>query len=231
MQRRAFEWGLFAVGLGTALFHVAWARHTWAGRERAVLITTGDVPAGEPITRAALDVRELPERFVDERQVALSELERVLGSRASRALVGGDSLLWSDLELAARPRSLAALVPVGMRAFALAEAELDFDGLLRAGDRVDVLFRGVGDGASSAIQVENALVLAVGHDLGDELEQADDQSGRVTVSVTSEQALRLATCAGRGVFRLALRHPHDLAREALPERDDALISHAARGVP
>lgn len=200
------------------------ARDLAQGSSRSVVVLTRDLALGEPITRAALDYRDLPERYLEERHIEAHDLERVLGARAAAQVPTGSALLWSDLDLAAEGRTLAGLVRAGKRAFTLPPGDLGFTGLLRPGDRVDVLFTHV-DG-STATLLQNVLVLTVGSDLGGAAESAHTRvraemlppdaqparaSDRVTLSVDLAQAQRLAASEGRGALRLALRNPLDLA--------------------
>jgi pilus assembly protein CpaB len=166
------------------------------------------------ITRAALDLRELPERYVEERHIQFDDLERVLGARATAALTSGSALLWSDLDVSQEGRTLSGLVRSGMRAFTLPERDVSFDGLLRPGDRVDVLFTPSAPMSATTTLLQSALVLTVGSDLGEEApsdERRVGQVGRVTLSVTMQQAQLLAHSEQGGALRLALRNPQDLA--------------------
>jgi pilus assembly protein CpaB len=179
---------------------------------RSLVVVTRDVALGELISRSALDFRDLPERYVEERHIDAHDLERVVGTRSSTAVPGGSALLWSDLDLSIERRSLSSLVRAGKRAFTLPERDVSFDGLLCPGDRVDVLFTQATSDTRTLLQ--NVLVLTVGDDLGDLGEPRPlpgRRSGRVTLSVGLEQAERLAACEGRGTLRLALRNPQDLA--------------------
>ncbi|MDB4977546.1 MAG: Flp pilus assembly protein RcpC/CpaB [Myxococcaceae bacterium] len=245
MKRRAT---LLAVGcavLGALALHVYLSRFELelaGGVPRAVLVATRDLAAGEVLTRAALDYRDLPERYLEDRHIDGEELERLLGSRVRTAVSSGACLLWTDLALSRDPRTLAGLVQTGMRAFALPEHGLSFDGLLRPGDRVDVLF--TRDDVSTTL-LQNVLVLTIGTDLGNEIEptrSSHDPSGRVTLSVALEQAQLLARSEGRGALRLALRNPQDLmladprapAREGesvLLSRSEPLAGRPLRGEP
>lgn len=183
------------------------------GTPTAVVVATRDLALGDVIARAALDVRELPERYVEERHVLADDLDRIVGARATASVGGGSTLLWSDLDVSQEGRTLSGLVRTGMRAFTLPERDVSFDGLLRAGDRVDVVFTpGSGASLGTVTLLQSALVLTVGGKLGDDT-RAEDESerfGRVTLSVTAEQAQLLAHSERRGALRLALRNPQDL---------------------
>lgn len=217
MNRKAMLAALACAVLGASSLHLYLTRYEQevaGGEPKAVVVATRDIALGDVITRAALDVRELPERYIEERHIQLDDLERVLGARATAAVASGASLLWSDLDVAQESRTLSGLVRTSMRAFTLPERDVSFDGLLRPGDRVDVLFTPAESMSATSTLLQNALVLTVGRDLGredsDEDRAATDGSGRVTLSVTMEQAQRLAHSERRGNLRLALRNPQDL---------------------
>lgn len=209
----------FALGcslLGAGVLHLYLARYEQevaGGSPTAVVVVTRDIALGDLVTRAALDARELPERYLEERHIRFDDLERIVGTRATAAVGSGSALLWSDLDVSQDGRTLSGLVRTGMRAFTLPEREVSFDGLLRPGDRVDVLFTEASGTAGTVTLLENALVLTVGGNLGETASgdaHAAQQPGRVTLSVTIEQAQRLAHSEQRGVVRLALRNPQDL---------------------
>lgn len=242
MTRTATRTALGALGLALLAAFVLLpqltrrARELTEGTSRSVVVLTRDLALGELISRAALDFRDLPERYLEERHIEAHDLERVLGARAVAAVPSGSVLLWSDLDLAAEGRTLAGLVRAGKRAFTLPAGDLGFSGLLRPGDRVDVLFTPGDSGTITLLQ--NVLVLTVGSDLGTDAEaydaraRAEDRpvstarrqaSERVTLSVDLEQAQRLAASEGRGALRLALRNPLDLTLVDAPPPTTSLV--------
>jgi Flp pilus assembly protein CpaB len=116
-----------------------------------------------------------------------------------------------------------------MRAFALPEQDVSFDGLLRPGDRVDVLFVAANPADRVEVLVANALVLTVGRDLGQErAEPSAVRRGRVTLSLAPEQAAAVARREGAGRIRLALRNPQD-ALVSSPMTDSRASSAANMG--
>jgi len=239
--------GLLAVAalLGAGGVHLYLSRHALeraGGAATSVLVLTRDVPRGEVVAREALDYRELPERYVEERHIGEHDLERVVGARAVSALTSGSTLLWSDLDTALDDGSLSALVRAGKRAFTLPDRDVGFDGQLRAGDRVDVLFTCAELGTRTLLQ--NVLVLAAGGELGSAVGRVTEgrEVGRVTLSVGLAEAQRLALSEGRGVLRLALRNPQDLALLDAPppatdndlwplDEGESLTARTERGQP
>ena len=233
MNRRILFSALGAGVAGALCLHLYLARleaELVGGAPQRIVVTTRDMALGETVTRGALSVRDLPERYVEERHVLATDLERVLGARLSGVLHTGSALLWSDLDVMQEGRTLAGLVRSGMRAYTLSETDTSFDGLLRPGDRVDVLWT-ASDSADASVILENALVLTVGADLGDpQVREAKRvRGGRVTVSVTGEQAARLSRHQQRGRLRLLLRNPQDLLLVEGPAGKAALPSSGEEG--
>jgi Flp pilus assembly protein CpaB len=111
-----------------------------------------------------------------------------------------------------------------MRAVAIDSRSADFEGLLRPGDRVDVLFTAEGkDEGSTVTLLQNVLVLSVG---GNTVRAEDEGSGRktivrggsVTVSATVEQAQLVTQAQQRGRLTLTLRNSDDITIvEGVPE--------------
>jgi pilus assembly protein CpaB len=230
MSRRALGMAgvVAAIGAGALHFYLRLFELELAGgAPHSVLIATQDLALGDVITRAALDVRDLPESYLEERHIPGEDMERVLGSRVTSAIRGGGSLFWSDLDTMQDGRTLSGLVRVGMRGYALSERDASFDGLLRPGDRVDVVFTPSEQHAEASILLSNLLVLTVGGDLGQERSEATrENGGRVTLSVAPEQATVLARREGLGRLRLTLRNPQD----AVVPMPTAEIPRGARNV-
>jgi pilus assembly protein CpaB len=231
MERRARQLALGMASLAALLllWLVGNGSHAFAGgATRSLVVVTRDLAPGELIQRAALDFRDLPEAYVEDRHIAAEDVERLIGMRATTPVVGGASLLWTDLDAGRPGRTLSGLVQVGMRALSL--PELGFDGLLRPGDRADVLFTprvpedGSPDDQPTVTLLENVLVLGVGRELGTEVgrpaREAAAEAGRVTLSVSPREAQRIAHTQGRGTLRLSLRNPHDVAVAEVFEHED-----------
>jgi pilus assembly protein CpaB len=233
MNRRMVVAAVGSSVAGALCLHLYLARfehEAVGGAPESVVVVTRDIALGEVVTQGALALRDLPQRYVEERHVAAADLERVLGARLTTELHGGSTLLWSDLDVMQEGRSLAGLVR-------LPEADVSFDGLLRPGDRVDVLWTAA-EGGEASVVLESALVLTVGANLGSdgEGEVRRARAGRVTLSVTSEQAAGLSRYQQRGRLKLLLRNPQDLvvleaaAKAPAPAQGErALHAEAGRG--
>lgn len=205
-----------------------------------VLMATQDIPLGAAITREMVGARPLPSAYLEERHIRSADAERIYGIRVSMGVKANESVLWTDLATTSEQRrDLSALVRSGQRAITVrAGATSSFGGMLRPGDRVDVLLTadrpgaglaGVGDLVMSRVTIpllQNLLVLAVGRDTGGEdaapgarpTGRPGVQLNQVTLSATVAQSQTLTYAADRGQLTLILRNPDDIAIiDGLPE--------------
>ncbi|MEZ4406755.1 MAG: Flp pilus assembly protein CpaB [Polyangiales bacterium] len=202
------------------------------GQPIPVLVAQQDIPLGTALTEQMLGVRRIPQAYVEDRYIRYSDLRRVLGVRLSMGLRANQAVLWSDLATASDARrDLSSLVSTGMRAITVrADISNSFGGLLRPGDRVDVLgtlSRTGGENDRVTIPLlQNVLVLATNRDTGGDAQQ-QQVSGttntttaditQITLSVSMEEAQLLVYAADRGGaggrhtgLQLMLRNPDDI---------------------
>ncbi|MDX2051719.1 MAG: Flp pilus assembly protein CpaB [Polyangiaceae bacterium] len=209
--------GALAAGLG----HVYLTRleqDVAGGPKVRVLSTARDLAIGAAITRDNLAVQEVPASYVNRRQVRAQDAEKLVGVRTTAMLKAGDTLEWSDVaggEVAAR--SLAGLVQKGMRALNISSDQL-FDGLLRPGDRVDLLFTSHA-GSETVTLLQNLLVLAVNGSTEASAEgtSSHGSANSVVLSLSVEQAQTITQAEQGGTLRLSLRNADDITLlEKLP---------------
>jgi pilus assembly protein CpaB len=208
-------------GLGISNWYLARLEREISGGPRVpVLVAAKDIPIGSAVTEAELAVRDVPEAYLEARHVRASDAKKVLGVRTANGLRANEAVLWSDLAtFSEHQRLLSGLVQNGMRAFRIDVRSADFDGLLRPGDRVDVLLTTRGndaEGSATATLLQNVLVLSVGGDLG-KADPEDPQTrtrfssvSSVTLSTTVEQAQLLTQAREQGQLGLTLRNPDDI---------------------
>jgi pilus assembly protein CpaB len=231
VNSKPFVAALVLAAAGAALLWVYKQRfeaEVSGGPKIPVLVATGDIGLGDRIRPEHLGVRGIPATYLDERAVRASEAEKVVGLRVRSRIKANESILWSDLSAAGRDsRDLAGMVQPGMRAVSVpATIASAFHGLLRPGDRVDVLLTterpGGGKDRVTFSLLQNVLVLSVGDDLGatEHTDQLFGLTTTVSVGVTAEQAQVLAFALDRGPLTLSLRNPEDIETlEGLPETD------------
>lgn len=228
-MKRSWLIATAAAALGTALFGHLYLQKLEAevsgGPKIGVLVTSHDVPVGGVLSEQRLAVRDIPQAYVETRHVRATDAKKVVGARVAGGLKAGEALLWTDLEkFQNQTRVLSGLVQSGSRAVALDGRMADFDGLLRPGDRVDVLLTQGGKEAtgSTLTLLQNLLVLSVGGSTirgeGDEETSSFGRGDSVTLSVTVQQAQVLTQARERGRLTLSLRSAGDITLvEGVPE--------------
>ncbi|MFO0603146.1 MAG: Flp pilus assembly protein CpaB [Polyangiales bacterium] len=207
-----------------------------------VLVAVQDIPLGTALTENMLGQRYIPQAYLEDRFIRYSDLRRIIGVRVSMGLKANQTVMWTDLATASDARrDLSSLVSNGMRAITVrADITNSFGGLLRPGDRVDVLGTlsrtGNENDRVTIPLLQNVLVLAAGRDTGGEAQrqQVNGQANpsnqpqeisQVTLSVSMEEAQLLTYVADRGGaggrhsgLTLVLRNPEDIAIiENVPE--------------
>lgn len=205
------------------------------GKKVAILTAGEDVPLGAALSEKALAVRDVPEAYVDARHVRAADAKKVVGARVSTALRANDAVLWSDVSSGSSTRTLSTLVERGMRAVAIETKAADFDGLLRPGDRVDVLFttsQGSEPGSTVTL-LQNLLVLSVGGSMAKTNEASSKlgpRGGIVTLSASIEDAQILTQAKERGRLSLTVRNADDIQLAAgVPETTARDLEQAALG--
>jgi pilus assembly protein CpaB len=205
----------------------------------AVLVATQDIPLGSAVTQQMLGIRTLPQKFIEDRHIQAGDARRVIGVRVSSGVKANESVLWTDLAtMNDQRRDLSSLVRNGMRAITVhADPTSSFGGLLRPGDRVDVLVttqREIGDKVTVPL-LQNLLVLAAGRDTGGHHNRGDNaneyQVNQVTLSVSFEQAQVLTLSQSEGRITLILRNPDDIGvLSEIPEATTSDIVEQRRRV-
>ncbi len=245
MNSKALVIAMLSAALGLAallLYKKRFESEATGGLPIAVLMTNRDIPLGAAITEEMLVSKPIPQAYVEDRFIRYSDLRRILRVRVSLGLRGGQVLMWTDLSTSSDARrDLSSLVSNGMRAITIrADITNSFGGLLRPGDRVDVLgtlSRTGNDNDRVTIPLlQNVLVLAAGRDTGGEAQRQTVNGSsaqpnqpvdisQITLSVSMEEAQLLTYAADRGGgqgrhtgLSLVLRNPEDIAIiEGLPE--------------
>lgn len=204
------------------------------GEPILVLTAVQDIPLGVALAQEMVVARELPAAYLEDRHITVADQERVMGVRVVGGIRAGESILWTDLATTTdTSRDLSSLVRNGMRAITIqADQSATFGGLVRPGDRVDVLMTLTRPSSTPTLSAEedrvtiallqNLLVLAAGQDTGAIQRAATTrpptQMNDVTISATVEQSQLLAFAQQRGRLTLLLRHPDDITViEGLPE--------------
>jgi pilus assembly protein CpaB len=152
----------------------------------------------------------------------------VVGRTALFPLAKGQPILDPDLSALGAGTGLANKIPDGMRAVALRSDEIvGVAGFLIPGSRLDVLMTFNPDHLDpvTAIVLENALVIAAGHQIEPDPAGKTVDAAVVTLLLTPEQAQRAVLASTQGAIHFVLRNGGDNGKSAdLPVRLSQLSS-------
>jgi pilus assembly protein CpaB len=166
-------------------------------------------------------------------------MRRLIGVPLAQSVHAGEAILRTDLSsLSDQQRTLSGQIPPGKRAISIfARPESSFAGLLRPGDRVDVLLT-VGsrepDSGRAVVVAQNLLVLAVGLGLERTFDESrnrgrTDWTSQISLEVGLPDAQRLTLARGQGEMRLLLRNANDASVVSQPpEIHERELRDAAR---
>lgn len=195
------------------------------GQPVTLLALRQDLDAGDRIREEHLIQHDVPETYVESRQVRASEVTKVLGVKTAIGLEANQTLAWTDLVSTTRDnRLLSDRVPPGMRAIGVPHTSWEAGGgLLRPGDRVDVFItRTSHEGQSVTIPlIQNVLLLSVGGRLSAHDVDSHGGGSALTLLVTIDQASLLIHSRKDSTISLVLRNANDLEiNEGLPDTHD-----------
>lgn len=149
---------------------------------------------------------------------AFSRTADIYGRAVLFPLSKGQPILERDLSAAGAGTGLASKIPDGMRAVALRSDEVvGVAGFLAPGSRVDVLgtFQTgrLPEPVTSTV-VQNALVIAAGHQIEPDPEGKNAVVTVVTLLLTPEESQRAVLASAQGAIHFVLRNGADAARAA-----------------
>jgi pilus assembly protein CpaB len=149
---------------------------------------------------------------------AFSQVGEVIGRELLFPLAKGQPILVSDLSAAGAGTGLASKIPDGMRAIALHSDEVvGVGGFLVPGSHLDVLVTYHSDISPEPVTLtvlQDAVVLAAGHQLEPDPEGKTSDVTVVTLLLTPEQAERAVLASTQGVIHFVLRNGSDTSRSA-----------------
>jgi Flp pilus assembly protein CpaB len=110
----------------------------------SVLVAAEDLPAGVTLSAQNTAARSYPSKYVSDRTIEPSQAQLVIGSELLTPAEKGKPILWTDVKPPTEVRNgLSADLQPGTRAVTIPVTQLSsFDGMLRPGMRVDVLWTG-----------------------------------------------------------------------------------------
>ncbi|HUD23650.1 MAG TPA: Flp pilus assembly protein CpaB [Acidobacteriaceae bacterium] len=144
---------------------------------------------------------------------AFTQPAATIGREVLFPLAKGQPLLDGDLSTAGSSTGLASKIPDGMRAVALRSDEVvGVAGFLVPGSHLDVLATFHSDstaGSVTALVLQNAVVLAAGHQLEPDPSGKTSDVTVVTLLLSPEQAERAVLASNQGVIHFILRNGAD----------------------
>ncbi len=209
-----------------------------------VLIAKAEIPRGAPIDPANLDVKSIPNEYIEPQ--AVTQLDRVAGMITLVSLKKGEQITLSKLSYATKTTGgLAAATPVGKRAITISVDNISsLAGMLKPGDYVDILSMipipvqtAEGKQAAQLIVVplfQNVLVLAVGRETAEVTKAVDrygyeekkESSPLITLALNPQEANLVAFVQEQSKIRLVLRSPADSKIEPVqPATLDTLLQY------
>lgn len=219
---------LFAAGLALGCSALAFfllygkAREIEArSRQVPVLVARQYLPAQSALRSDRIERRMMPEAFVP--PGALSDPDSVEGLVSIAPFSAGEPLLANKFARAGT--SLPRTLEPGERAYCLTvDSSQGVGGLLRPGDRVDVLARYESAGRRvTAFALQDVRVLAAGGVSDPAAVPEDGGYDHVTLALSPEQSETLAFLEDRASLKLVLRPDGDEGVAALPPVGEAEV--------
>ena len=204
-----------------------------------VVVAKRTLAPGVRIDADTMAVRKVAASYLPAGAVTPDEFAAFEGEALRVPMASGEPLFAAAV--APRDRGLSSRIPPGTRAMTVVVDEVNsVSGMLRPGDRIDLMFSvrprpgaGLPVGEVATPLMSNLLVLATGtRTQVDAPQHPGGRFGAITVEVTPEQAQRLILAQRSGRITALLRHPDDhtpAARDALDL--DELLGIARRGRP
>ncbi|MBZ5584472.1 MAG: Flp pilus assembly protein CpaB [Acidobacteriia bacterium] len=147
---------------------------------------------------------------------ASARAQDFIGRGVLTAIYSNEPIIESRLAPKGAGGGLAAMIPPGMRAFAVRVNDVvGVAGFVTPGMRVDVVINGNSPGGSGTLGtlartlLQNIEVLSAGQDIKKDGEGKPMLSQVVTLLVTPEQAEKLSLAANQTTIQLMLRNPMD----------------------
>jgi len=204
-----------------------------------VLAMAKDVPAGSVITDDMLTVIQKPSAILHQMAIEQKYKDLLIGQKPIIDIYKNQVLLWTNIQLE-QPETLSQKLKHDERAITInVDSASGLEGLVRPGDRVDVIgyFEIPGEDFRSTkpmtkVLLQNVSVLAVGKQLGasehffgatqktNSMSFSSDlekQVTTVTLKVSPQEASVLMFAVRKGEIQLSLRSKEDIVATPVPE--------------
>jgi len=241
MAKKKLLFAAFVVGSLAALLLFLYAnqveqeKQELIGVQKEVVKAARDIPAGTPLSKDLITVESVPERFLPPNYIDKKEADIYLGTPLAVKVKEGSMILASDFSVSEVSRDLSSKIPLGERALSMpVDAVTGVSGLMRPGDRVDILATfpistkneliptaDAADGEVGYVTMtllQDVTLLATGQQISEVSTGANDEEKKraksnyntVTLSVSVDEAELITIAQTRGKFMLLLRNRDDV---------------------
>lgn len=178
-----------------------------------IVVPSVSIQAGDIFSEQNLAKKSVPASGTSTRNVPVTEFELLIGGHAKGNLSAGEPILWTDVEEPVDSEKFSLTIPAGQRAFTFeADISSSFAGLIRPGDRVDLLCEG-GIGKRTRTWIREIAVISVNrHFSRFPTKEETQEVSTMTISVTPGEGSFLATAAREGRIHWFLRNPNEPAK-------------------
>ena len=197
--------------------------------EVEVVKASRPIRQGQPLQQENIRIDKVPERYLPPNALLKKDVDYYLDQPLAVNVASGQMILTSDFSVSEISRNLSSKIPEDERALSLPVDQVSgVSGLLRPGDRVDILGTfpvGTADqvieegknesvGYVTMTLLQNVTLLAVGQEISEIAREGQNRNrgtyGTVTMSVTIDEAELLTIAQTRGKITLLLRHRDDV---------------------
>lgn len=223
-NRKSRDLFLLLVGLALTSISILLARHKIVVAEKEIqrkaapvdiVVPSVSIQAGDIFSEQNLSKKSVPSSGTSPRNVPATEFELLIGGHAKGNLSAGEPILWTDVEEPVDSEKFSLTIPAGRRAFTFeADISSSIAGLIRPGDRVDLLCDG-GVGKRTKTWIRGIAVISVNrHFTRIPTKEETQEVSTMTVSVTPGEGSFLASAAREGRIHWFLRNPNEPAESA-----------------
>ena len=174
-----------------------------------VVVASNPIKRGDVLTYENLSLRDMPLRYIHDSAIRSDQADNIIGKRTMHELNKGETLLSSFIS---QPNSdgFADLIKVGERAITFpVDMASSMSGLLRPGNRIDLMLTVRAEKQLTRPLLENVTVLATGDSVDNGKHSEKGMFQTITISVTPKDASRITLARNVGTISVILRSTKD----------------------
>jgi len=174
----------------------------------AIVVASVPIPAGADLHIGNMASKTVPSSGTGRRNVLASDFELLLGAKSKSTIDPGEPILWTDVEEPFDTDIFSKTLPEGRRALTLnVDTTSSFSGLLRPGDRVDLLTK---DTKNRSRWIRDIIVIAMDRNIDRSARpEGAMETSAITLMVTTEEGAAIAEASTEGRLFWFLRNPND----------------------